>query len=172
LIDEVVVVAGCRGSRERDGCNENVTVTVENRGTETWTDGFRLASAPGCPDAAYANAVAWEPTSGYANDLLDARVFLPHAVAPGETVEIHVPVRAPAEPGEYTFAARMVHEGVGWFGPTARATLTVSARGGDGTGSGDDDHQSGASGGCSTSGGASAWLVLALPVLRRRRRSF
>ncbi|HEX5061662.1 MAG TPA: NBR1-Ig-like domain-containing protein, partial [Kofleriaceae bacterium] len=147
------------------GALGDATIILENRGTTTWTDEFRLASAPGCPEAATANAIAWEPTAGYSNGILDARVLMPHAVGPGETIEIHVPVRAPAEPGEYAFAARMVHEGVEWFGPTVSAVVTVAAGNGsgDGSGSGSDDGDHTASGGgCSTGHGSSVWLVVAL----------
>ncbi|HEY5945254.1 MAG TPA: NBR1-Ig-like domain-containing protein [Kofleriaceae bacterium] len=156
------------------GAVGDALVTLENRGTTTWTDEFRLASAPGCPDAARENAIAWEPNAGYANGLTDARVLLPHPVAPGESIVIHVPVRAPAEPGEYTFAARMVHEGVEFFGPTVSGVVTVAAGNGSGDGSGSDgDHDGdhGSSGGCSTSRNDSAWLVLVLGVLLARRRS-
>jgi hypothetical protein len=105
----------------------DVAVTLENRGTVTWTDEFRLGAATGCPDAAAMNTVAWEPSNGYANSIGDARVFLAQPVAPGETVTVHVPVRAPSEPGSYVFAARMVHENVAWFGATTQIAIDVRA---------------------------------------------
>jgi hypothetical protein len=156
------------------GALGDAVVTLENRGTETWTDEYRLASAPGCPEAAAANAIAWEPTAGYTNGILDARVFLPHPVAPGDSVVIRVPVRAPDEAGEYGFAARMVHEGVELFGPTVSGVVTVAAGTGSGDGSGsddidDDDH--GSNGGCTTGRGGSAWVLLALGFLLARRRT-
>ena len=60
-------------------------VTIENRGTATWSDGFRLGAASGCPDAWDTNEVAWtpDPAAGYANGPTDARVYLPADVAPG-----------------------------------------------------------------------------------------
>jgi hypothetical protein len=160
------------------GAVGDAIVTLENRGSTTWTDEFRLASAPGCPEAAAANAIEWEPTAGYTNGVLDARVFLPHPVAPGENVVIHIPVRAPVEAGEYTFAARMVHEGVELFGPTVSGVVTVAAGNGAGAGSGSDDMNDvdhGSGGGCSTSRGTNAWFTLALSALgillaRRRTR--
>ena len=142
-------------------------VTLENRGTTTWSDEFRLASAPGCPEAAYENAIAWEPSAGYTNGILDSRVFLPNPVAPGETVEIRVPVRAPDEPGDYMFAARMVHEGVELFGPTVSGIVTVTAK--DETGDDELDPRPGSGGGCSTSRDATLWVVLALGLFLRRR---
>jgi hypothetical protein len=152
------------------GAVGDAVVTLENRGSATWTDDFRLASAPGCPEAAAANAIAWEPTAGYTNGVLDARVFLPHAVAPGESVVIHIPVRAPTEPGEYTFAARMVHEGVELFGPTVSGVVTVTAGNGSGDGSGSDEVNDDQHGGCSTGRSSSAWLVIGIGSLLARRR--
>lgn len=139
-----------------------VVVTVENKGSATWSGEFRLGAAPGCPDAAATNAIAWEPAAGYANSITDARVFLPHDVAPGESVELHVPVRAPDATGTYPFAARMVHEGVTWFGATASATITVVDTGGTG---GETTTTTHASGGCSTSQGG-GWLALVVAFAR------
>jgi hypothetical protein len=156
------------------GALGEAVVTLENRGSATWTDEFRLASAPGCPEAAAANTVQWEPTAGYAHSFLDARVFLPHPVAPGGSVVIRIPVRAPMEPGEYTFAARMVHEGVELFGPTVSGVVTVAAGNGSGDGSGSDDWNDGDHGsgsGCSTSRSNSAWTLLGLGILLARRRT-
>ena len=122
----------------------------------------------------FANELAREPDAGYTNGIRDARVFLPHPVQPGDVVTIRVPARAPGEPGQYTFAARMVHEGVELFGPTVSGTVTVMAAAGSGDGSDDGDGdgvERGGSGGCAASGGASAWLVVALGVLRVRRRT-
>src|SRR6185312_870040 len=93
------------------GAPGEVVVTLENRGTATWGEGWRLGAAPGCPDAASTNEVAWAPAAGagYANSPTDARVFLPASgVTPGATVELHVPIVAPMQPGSYEIAARMV----------------------------------------------------------------
>ena len=84
-----------------------------------------------------------------------------------------MPVRAPSEPGEYTFAARMVHEGVELFGPTVRGAVTVAygAGTGDGLDSGDDDDHARGTGGCATSRDVSAWALMALGILLVRRRT-
>ena len=139
----------------------DVIVTVTNMGSMTWTGELRLGAAPGCPDAAAENAIAWEPDAGYAHSITDARVYLPHDVAPGESIDVHVPVRAPDAPGTYAFAARMVHEGVTWFGATATATITVADIGSAGGDTVDAPH----SGGCSTTRDAS-WLALVLAFAR------
>ncbi|MBV8757977.1 MAG: hypothetical protein JO257_11895 [Deltaproteobacteria bacterium] len=145
-----------------------VVVTVENKGSTTWTGEFRLGAAPGCPDAAAQNAIAWEPAAGYVHSVTDARVYLPHDVAPGESIDLHIPVRAPDAEGTYVFAARMVHEGVTWFGATATTTVTVAAHGATGsgtTGGGSDTVDAPHSGGCATSHDAS-WLALVLAFAR------
>lgn len=167
---DAAAVVGTTATTIAPGEVGDVVVTLENRGTVTWTDGFRLGAATGCPDAAAMNAIAWEPASGYANSTSDARVFLAHPVAPGESITIHVPVRAPTEPGTYLFAARMVHEGVNWFGATTKVAVEVQAPtvGGDD----DDNTETATSSGCSSSrtNGALWPLLVGLLLLRRRRR--
>lgn len=159
-------------------------VTIENRGTATWSDGFRLGAASGCPDAWNTNEVAWTPdaAAGYANSPTDARVYLPADVAPGSTIAIHVPITAPDAPGDYAFGARMVHEGVTWFGPTATGTLHVAAADGgsadSGSGSGapggDPAGGMGHGGGCAAGGAAGpsalVWVLATLLGFSTRRR--
>ncbi len=141
----------------------DVTITLENRGAATWSGDFRLGAATGCPDAAAQNELLWEPADGYGNGIGDARVFLAQPVAPGETVTVTVPVRAPVEPGTYTFAARMVHEGVAWFGATAQVRIDVVPPGAQ-------PNESGAATGCaSTSGGGLLFVLFALAALTRDR---
>ena len=106
---------------------DEVVVTLVNRGADTWTANTRLAAASGCPDATATNQLAWAPVDGYVNDVLDARVFLPHDVAPGESIELRIPFTAPAEPGTYVFAARMVEEGVAFFGQTVRISIEIGS---------------------------------------------
>lgn len=160
------------------GALGDVVVTLENRGARTWTSGFRLGAAPGCPDAASTNALAWEPSAGYVHAITDARVFLPHDVAPGETIALHVPVRAPAAAGHYGFAARMVEDGVAWFGPTVTADVTVADGGsgsgsGNGSGDGGGGHAGCAAGGASngSAGALALAAACAIGAGRRRRRA-
>ena len=94
-------------------------------------DGERLGAAPGCPSAAATNALVFLPTSGgYANSPADARVTLAADTPPGGDASFTFAVTAPATPGDYVFAARMVRDGVGWFGDTFRTTIHVDAAGG------------------------------------------
>nr|HEX4316598.1 cellulase family glycosylhydrolase [Kofleriaceae bacterium] len=163
------------------GATGDVVVTVANRGATAWLagDDIRLGAAAGCPDATVANVVTWQPAdgAGYASGVADARVLLASDVAPGAQVAIDVPVRAPDEPGTYEFGARMVDDGVAWFGGTASAAIVVAAADGDRDGDGDSDSDSapsggGVVGGCSTGGdGSGAALGLALAAIVARRRA-
>ncbi len=140
-----------------------VIVTLTNRGSATWTDGWRLGAGAGCPDAAETNAIAWAPAAGYANSPTDARVYLPADVPPGASIDVHVPVVAPGDEGTYTFAARMVDEGVSWFGPTATAQVVVAQQAGSGSDAGSGSEPGPRAGGCST-GGAPGWLLVVVIV--------
>jgi hypothetical protein len=98
------------------------------------------------------------------NSPTDARLYLPADVAPGASVDLHVPVSA-AAPGTYRFAARMVDDGTAWFGTTASIDVVVP----DALGS--NDGPTTQQSGCSTGGGGigAALGVLALTMCRRRR---
>lgn len=148
------------------GTSGDVTITLENRGSTTWTSSMRLAAATGCPDSRALNEIAWEPTAGYANGVLDARVFLPADVPPGGTVALTIPVRAPLQEGSYRFAARMVDEGAAWFGTTALVTIAVTAAGTEPDDETGDPTPAGC-GGCGSTGNAG--LAMGLFAFRRRR---
>ncbi|HVV08957.1 class I SAM-dependent methyltransferase [Amycolatopsis sp.] len=59
----------------------------------------------------------------------DGRTELPRTVAPGESLELELIVRAPAEPGRYELELDLVEEFVAWWSehgsPTARIAVTV-----------------------------------------------
>ncbi|NKQ59174.1 methyltransferase domain-containing protein [Amycolatopsis sp. K13G38] len=61
----------------------------------------------------------------------DGRAELPRVVLPGETLELELTVRAPAEPGTYDIELDMVQEFVAWWSehdsPTARRAVAVEA---------------------------------------------
>jgi hypothetical protein len=81
-------------------------VAVENAGTATWhtrgTVGIQ-ASYHWLDDRG--NPIVWD----------GLRTALPHAVAPGETIELELPVRVPLPPGRYRFALDLVDEGRFWL---------------------------------------------------------
>ncbi len=51
------------------------------------------------------------------------RVFLPRDVAPGECVEVLVPIRLLPQPGRYVLEFDVVHEHVAWFSERGNPTL-------------------------------------------------
>lgn len=141
-------------------------VTLTNRGSAPWGDDVRLGAASGCPDAAATNELAWAPADGYANGITDARAFLPGPVPPGGSVELHVPLAADA-PGTYRFAARMVQEGVAWFGQTVTVPIEITPA--DLT----PPQEATMPGGCAAAGGSGRWIAvlgIGYGLARWRRR--
>jgi len=97
------------------GSTYNVSVSMLNTGSNTWTQsaGFQLASQ------APADNSVWGLS----------RVNLPQNVAPGSTVTFNFTVTAPSSSGTSDFQWQMVQEGVGAFGQqTQRVPIAVSDR--------------------------------------------
>ncbi|MSP60716.1 MAG: hypothetical protein EXR72_10315 [Myxococcales bacterium] len=105
------------------------TVAVRNTGAEAWPKGgpIRLGAGGGCPASVGANQILWAPASGYVNSFTDARVFTAGDTPAGAVAKYDLALVAPKAPGSYRFAARMVKDGVEWFGDTIQATVTVVA---------------------------------------------
>lgn len=147
------------------GATAIAKVKATNLGMSTWraSDDVRIGAASGCPSAWAVNAIAWQPAAvdGYASSATDARRFLGSgAIAQGASVTVDVPVVAPSSIGKQRFAARMVKEGLAWFGSTAVADVEIvpasSAPGGDadaGTGNGSGETGPSSPGGTTASAG-------------------
>ena len=88
------------------GQSYNVSVTMKNMGTNTWTKsaGYKLGSQNPADNS------LWLGSSN--------RVYLADAdaVATGQQKTFSFSVTAPAAPGTYNFQWKMVQEGVAWFG--------------------------------------------------------
>ncbi|HJQ31665.1 MAG TPA: PKD domain-containing protein, partial [Pyrinomonadaceae bacterium] len=100
------------------GQQYSVSVTMYNSGTKTWTAAelYRLGSQN--PQ----DNVTWG----------GSRINLPASVAPGQSVTFNFNVTAPSTPGTYNLQARMVQDGVQWFGattPNVAVTVTQAAVG-------------------------------------------
>lgn len=80
----------------------NVSVTLRNNGSETWTqaDGYRLGSQ--------------SPQDNYTWGM--NRVDMPTSVPPGGEVTFNFYASAPSYAGTYDFQWRMIQDGVEWFG--------------------------------------------------------
>ncbi|MBI3725466.1 DUF4038 domain-containing protein, partial [bacterium] len=102
------------------GTDGSWSVEVENTGTATWDEGYRL----GVVDDLSGDAARFIETTGAEPN----RVHLPAGttVAPGEHVTFTFAVKAPTDEHAYSVKLRMVHEGVIWFGETASTTVTVT----------------------------------------------
>jgi RHS repeat-associated protein len=91
----------------------NVSITMSNTGTTTWTtaDSYSLGSQN--PE----NNMTW-----------GGRIALPQSIAPGAQATFAFQVTAPSTAGTYNFQWRMLREGVEWFGPySPNVAITVSA---------------------------------------------
>ncbi|MGH9365955.1 MAG: NBR1-Ig-like domain-containing protein, partial [Thermoanaerobaculia bacterium] len=80
-----------------------VSVTMQNRGTLTWTASSHRLGSQNPQDN-----VTWGGN----------RVYLAESesIAPNQSKTFQFTMTAPATPGTYNFQGRMVHEGVEWFG--------------------------------------------------------
>ena len=108
------------------GSTASVRVRVKNTGTTSWSPGalHRLGSAGG-------NQLAWGgfPCGGYMNGPTDGRVFLCGSVGPNATYDFNFQVTAPSSPGTFSFAVRMVRDGVEWFGASNSWNISVTSPG-------------------------------------------
>lgn len=113
LTDDAVIVSSSLPTSMSCGGRFAAAVTVQNRGTSTWTDTtFKLGTVDDS-DPFYSG---------------DTRVYLPPGtvVPPGGSYRFTFELLAPATPGRYVTDWRMVHEFVRWFGATAKSDVTVS----------------------------------------------
>lgn len=180
------------------GDSATITISVDNRGSDTWTraKSIRLGAGASCPIAQAANQLAITPgaAGGYAHSVTDVRLELDPAasIATGANAQFTFSIQAPSTPGSYTLALRMVRDGVAWFGDTLERTITVVAQptpanpsdGAGAAGSGDPSSPGGtganppaspAAGGCSVAGdsrlGFSLMAGIFLIALSLRRRT-
>ena len=99
------------------GQQVNVSVTMRNTGTTTWSAGnlYRLGAINSYDNFTWGfNRVAFAASD---------------AVGPGQQKTFSFAVTAPSTPGTYNFQWRMVQEGVTWFGtesPNVVVTVTAS----------------------------------------------
>lgn len=100
----------------RAGVTGTARIALENAGSATWRSrartGVRLAYHWLDP---LGNPIVWD----------GARAVLPRPVAPGETIELDVPLAAPRPPGGYLLSFDLVEEYRFWFGEVGSATLDL-----------------------------------------------
>jgi hypothetical protein len=95
------------------GQTYNVSVTVKNTGSNTWTaaSGYKLCAV------------------GYSDPFTGARKLLgaSDSIATGQSKTFSFTMTAPADTGTYTSDWRMLREGVCWIGPALTKNITVIA---------------------------------------------
>jgi tRNA (mo5U34)-methyltransferase len=85
-------------------------ISAENTGQARWLLGEKESESGAVHLAAHLLTATGETLSWY-----HAGAFLPHDVAPGETVELEIALRAPDSTGEYSIVFDMVSEHLAWF---------------------------------------------------------
>jgi uncharacterized membrane protein len=105
------------------GQDYEVSVTVRNAGSTTWTSAgnkpWRLGSQ--------------NPQDNNTWNISRVAIAGGQEVRPGETYTFTFTVKAPATPGQYNMQWRMVQDGVQWFGqftPNRQVTVVAAAEGG------------------------------------------
>jgi hypothetical protein len=95
------------------GATANVSVTMMNNGTTTWSPGTYFLGSQNPPGSA---------TWGL------SQVSLASSVAPGVSVTFNFTATAPANPGTYNFQWQMNESGVGYFGDvTPNVSISVTS---------------------------------------------
>ncbi|MBW1807277.1 MAG: hypothetical protein JRJ87_03725 [Deltaproteobacteria bacterium] len=125
-IDDATLAAVDIPASATVGDTISVSVTMLNTGDTTWLEpadhlgGTRLGSLN-------ENALTWVPgaAGGYSNSQTDQRLYLPAPVSAGQEVTFSFQIQVPSNPGNFEFAARMVHDGVAWFGSEIRQAILV-----------------------------------------------
>ena len=111
----------------------NITVTFENTGTSTWSKATLNRLGSTWTDDGDNNDFIWDSEAGGVfGDPTNQRVFMndSEVVAPGGRKTFELELMAPQTPGEYTFWARMVRDGVAWMGNPLKLTMDVLPGGG------------------------------------------
>lgn len=84
------------------GTTATILVSLINAGHATWPAGGDVSLS-----YSFADTGAHQ---GY-----DARITMPQTVAPGDSVDLTVPLSVPSTPGYYTLKFDLIAEGIGWF---------------------------------------------------------
>jgi len=99
------------------GDQAELTARVRNVGSSTWDASARSFLRLGNH---------WLAPDGRSVRQDDGRAPLPHDVAPGQSVEVSLPVTTPIDPGRYVIELDMVQEHVGWFADRGSGALRAA----------------------------------------------
>ncbi|HIE05277.1 MAG TPA: hypothetical protein EYP58_00595, partial [bacterium (Candidatus Stahlbacteria)] len=118
--------------------NETATVyiTVQNSGNLIWPDSghynpYRLGAGTIGNGNPHNNQLPWSnfEYGGYSNGVLDQRAYLGDTVMPDSNFTLSFDIIGPSTEGLYWFEARMVCDGVEWFGDPLSQGIEVVAPG-------------------------------------------
>jgi len=105
---------------------EPVSLRIQNRGRCPWPDATGLRSERGAVRVGLIWRRAEDPRGPA---VVERRVDLPRTIMPGDTVDVRVPIHAPASRAEWIVEIRLVQEGVFWFGEEQNPGLTLRVSG-------------------------------------------
>ena len=122
LASRLTLVAGPATANANDVIG--FSITAENTGLARWLKGQSAGDKGAVHLVAHVLDENEEPVSWY-----HAGAFLPRDVAPGETVQLEIDVRAPATRGKYILMFDLVSEHLAWFedlgSPVVKQSLVV-----------------------------------------------
>ncbi|HID32034.1 MAG TPA: hypothetical protein EYP24_01485 [bacterium (Candidatus Stahlbacteria)] len=114
----------------------SVTITIKNTGNILWPDSgsynpYRLGAGTITNGNPHNNQFQWLnfQFGGYSNGVTDQRAFLGDTVLPDSTTTLSFDIQAPTTGGLYWFEARMVCDGVEWFGAPLSKGIGVAEAG-------------------------------------------
>jgi hypothetical protein len=128
LVNNANVVSFVAPSSMTVGSTAGVSVKVRNTGNTTWSESekYRLGAATSSTGS---NEFIWTGFSsgGYSKGVGDQRCFIATGVSvpPNGEYTFNFSIVAPDSPGRKYFIARMVQDGVGWFGETLQVGIDV-----------------------------------------------
>ncbi len=146
------------------GAFATVVVRLTNRSAVTWPHAI-----PAGRHICLGNHWLRDDGSRAVDD--DGRARLPHAIAPGMTVDLPLPVQAPEQPGRYRLEVDLVQEHVAWFSQRGSSPAAVQI---DVTGGARPRATEAAAGESATGAPVAAVAAAALPrpsLLRRLLRT-
>lgn len=99
-----------------------VSIIVQNTGSSTWSESVLIRLGAGST-----NEFVWSNWAygGYSNSLTDQRACISGSVAPGSNTTFTFDIKAPSTTGTHWFEARMVRDGVAWFGDVLSKAIEV-----------------------------------------------
>jgi hypothetical protein len=111
----------------------SVHVSVSNVGTSVWpgsgsVNPYRFGAGSVSSGNPHDNEFLWTDfaNGGYSNNVTDQRAYLADSVISGQTTDLDFSIIAPGQTGTAWLEARMVHEGLSWFGECLSIPIEIA----------------------------------------------